>query len=442
MAVTVRSNYDLRFNISPPPFPASVSGRKILDQYGAVYPMLTASAWSLPDLSDTNITAVLEGLQSAGFNAVTCWSGGGYDINATWQPAYQIKSTSDNWWSGTPWASSLGPGWAQMDYLVQEALNLNMVVNFSFCGGFDTTGAGPEWEAVTNTNMRDVGVAVATRYPKADFPNIVWHFMLDDANSPASTRGQRISALFDGINDTEGTVRPVRWMEPNNGATTSSQGWMTLTDTNVTMNSMYEYTDNHVDEIRAAYGGTSAPTVDCEPPYDGSSNAGASHAGLRMRVGACYIEGFQLVNWGHEDLWPFGKTGLFTEGLTYTQVLTHSSTQDAGRIFQMLLPHIKVSTWAPSTTFVTAGESTLSNRAAQGASGVSACAMFPNSRAITIDTTILNGTNNVRLRWFDPTNGAYTTIAASEAQQTGRSVTHPGSNNAGGTDWILVAELL
>lgn len=431
---------------TPPLFANSISGRKVLHQRGGVYLLLTASCWSLADLSDANITTVLEGLADAGFNGVTVWSGGGYDINATWQPAYDRKSNGDDWWTGTAWASTLGAAWSAMDHIADETLRLGMTLSFSFCGGFDTTGAGPEWEAATNTNMRDVGIAVANRYPKSSYPNIIWHFMLDDTHSTSSTRGQRIRNLFDGINDTEGaSTRPVRWMEPANGATANSQGWLNETDTKATINVIYEYSDSHVVEFETGYAEvTTVPIGDCEPPYDGSSNAGASHAGLRCRVATVFIEGGCLINWGHEDLWTFGKTGLFTESLTYTQVLTHSSTLDAGRIFGLCQTYCAVSDWAPTSSFVTTGEGTTTNKAAQGFCTTAALAYFPNSRSIQVDTTILAGSGNVRLRWWDPTNGTFTSIAASEAQQTGRSVTHPGnsSNSAGASDYILVVDLV
>jgi hypothetical protein len=149
------------------------------------------------------------------------------------------------------------------------------------------------------------------------------------------------------------------------------------------------------------------------------------------------------MNWGHENLWPFGKTGLFSEGITYTQVLTHSATLDAGRVFGLCKLYCRVTDWAPTSSFVTTGEGTTTSKAAIGACSTAALAYFPNSRTIVVDTTIITGTANVRLRWFDPTNGAYTTIAASEAQNASRSVTHPGNstNSAGASDYILVVDL-
>jgi hypothetical protein len=201
---------------TPPEFPKSISGRKLIGNRGGVFLMLTGSAWSLPDLSNANITTVLQGLSTAGFNGITCWGGGGYSIiDASWNPKYERKADSSNWWTGTAWASTLGTAWNAMDHIASETLRLGMVFNFSFCGGNASTGAMPDMVSATNLQLYNVGIAVATRYPYSSYPNIVWHFMIDDAHGTGSTQGARIKSLFDGINDTEGiTTRPVRWMEP------------------------------------------------------------------------------------------------------------------------------------------------------------------------------------------------------------------------------------
>jgi hypothetical protein len=206
---------------------------------------------------------------------------------------------------------------------------------------------------------------------------------------------------------------------------------------------MYEYSDSHTIEVEAIYAevGT-VPVCDCESPYDGSSNAGASHVGTRIRTAAVFIEGGMLHAWGHEDLWPFGKTGLFSEGLSYTQVLTHSSTVEAGRIFAAIKPYVSDLNYAPTSAFVTTGEGTTTAKAAQGASPTAALAYFPSSRTVSVDTTILSGTGNVRLRWFDPTTNSYTVIAASEAQQTGRSITYPSAHADSNNDWLLIVDLV
>ena len=46
----------------------------------------------------------------------------------------------------------------------------------------------------------------------------------------------------------------------------------------------------------------------------------------------------------------------------------------------------------------------------------------------------------LNLRWYDPTAGTYTTIAASEAQQSNRAVSYPANHPDGTSDWVLVVD--
>ena len=81
------------------------------------------------------ITSALEGLAANGFNGVTVWIGGGADYGSAWTPTYQHKATGQPFWTGTPWASSLGPAWASLDHLVAEAERLGIFVWMSLNGG-------------------------------------------------------------------------------------------------------------------------------------------------------------------------------------------------------------------------------------------------------------------------------------------------------------------
>src|SRR5215218_3733024 len=167
---------------SDPRWPSSIANRKVLDQHGDVYLIRTFSSWAMAsNLSDADITSALQALAAHGFNGVTVWIGGGADYGSDWSPRYQHKSTRQNFWTGTPWASSLGPAWGSLDHLVSEAERLGIVVWMSLNGGFGTYGARADWEAVGDSDMYDAGVAVAARYRSS--PNVGWHVMFDDTSS-------------------------------------------------------------------------------------------------------------------------------------------------------------------------------------------------------------------------------------------------------------------
>lgn len=437
-------------------FPASISGRKVLDQHGDVFLLVTMSSWTLADLSAANITTALEGIVAAGLNGVTVWSGGGYRLDATYDPKYSTKELlaggagNDAWWTGAPYQSTFGAAWNHMDHIADETLRLGLTLSFSFCGGNGTTGARPDWEAASNTQMETVGTTIANRYPAGDYPNVIWHVMFDD--SIGATTAARINALFGGIQGVEGNARAVRWCETLNNVTTFDA----LIDPDLIPNfgpSMNGYYDNwfdsstaqnRVDLVEASYAEAAMPTGDQEPGYDGSPHFDTGNLGqqLREQTLACLLEGGSYINHSQEDWWPFGKTGWVdsSEDLVWQDVPTHSHTLQQGHILSMCQEHVADATYAPTSLFVTTGEGAGDSKAAIGASNTAALAYFPDNRTIEVDTTIIAGTGNVRLRWFDPVIGTYSTIAASEAQQTGRSVTLPAARGDGTRDFVLVVD--
>jgi hypothetical protein len=102
------------------------------------------------------------------------------------------------------------------------------------------------------------------------------------------------------------------------------------------------------------------------------------------------------------------------------------------------------STLQPDQTgvFLTAGIGTGSSRAAASLASDRSFAYIytPAVRTLTIDTGQLAGPR-VAARWYDPTNGSYTTVTGSPFV-AGQIVTFtPGGNNARGAgDWALVLE--
>jgi hypothetical protein len=66
-------------------------------------------------------------------------------------------------------------------------------------------------------------------------------------------------------------------------------------------------------------------------------------------------------------------------------------------------------------------------------------AYMPTIRTITVNMSQLSG--SATARWYDPSNGTYTTITGSPFANTGtRQFTPPGNNNDGDGDWVLVLE--
>src|SRR5204863_4277028 len=121
-------------------------------------------------------------------------------------------------------------------------------------------------------------------------------------------------------------------------------------------------------------------------------------------------------------------------------VVGYTQTIQQSYVLPVLNKYLTDPGWLPTSSFVTTGEGTGGSKAAIGAASHAALAYFPDARTIVVDTTIIAGTSNVRLRWFDPVANSYTSIATSEAQQTGRSVTLPAARGDGTRDFVLVVD--
>ena len=64
---------------------------------------------------------------------------------------------------------------------------------------------------------------------------------------------------------------------------------------------------------------------------------------------------------------------------------------------------------------------------------------MPTARTITVNMASLKAPANAR--WFDPSNGAYTTIPGQPSANTGtKQFTPPGRNHDGDSDWVLLLD--
>ena len=286
---------------------------------------------------------------------------------------------------------------------------------------------------------------MATRY--AAYPNIIWHMGSDGLWVYPDDFTTMADAFFHGIRDAEGSTHRLILCEPNEGGSgkamfkdlegTSPTGYQWL---HLDILDHYRYTSNSVESFEGNYTDASPyPVWDCEPPYKGATfYTGDYPQQLRERNYAVHIEGGCGINYGDEAFWPFSYGGTFVGGGTpWVPVLTSTETTQAGYCWSFVQTHCRETSFAPSN-WVTTGMGSGDTKAAAGNSDTVALAYFPNSRTIVVDTTVIAGTGNVRLRWFDPTNNTYTVISLSEAQNASRSVTHPGNNSVGLQDWILV----
>lgn len=436
------------------PVPVGVSNHKFVDQNDDPIMLPIFSSWAMAmRLSTADITWAIDSLADRGFRGVTFGFCGGVAAGSEDFAAVQYEDRDGNdFFTGTPFQSSLGAAFAKTDWIVQECARREMIAVFALFCSFGDSGVIEELEAATNAQMRTFGQNVGARYD--GYPNIVWQIMGDTSWGASDALGRRIDYYARGLDEGR-TSHPNLWiMEPFLGG--DSMAWTDEEGTDPTgyewwhldANGMYSYDNDGVVKAEAAYAeavgfvGTRDIAVwDSEGPYAHNTqydDGYGQRTGIRMRNASDFIEGFSMVNHGSEPWWTFDFSG--SGATAYLDVPDEDESVDAQHVWSIVAQYIDGDATYTPTSWIVTGEGTTDAKAAAGYSDTAALAMFPTSRTIAVNTTVIAGTGNVRLRWFDPSAGTYTTIAGSEAQNASRSVTHPGNNSAGATDWLLVVD--
>jgi hypothetical protein len=428
-------------------YPVSAAHRRFIDQTGKIYLLKTMSSWAMSqNCSDAEITQALEGLKALKFNAVTV-SPFGVRMNESFGDRYKNKA-GQSFFTGKPYASSLGPAWSSMDWVMREATRLEMTVVFSFFMSPKRTGTVEDL-AAAGTNAYNFGKAIGVRY--ASYPNIVWHVMGDYKWRYNEGPALGLDAIFHGIRDAEGTSHRLIIAEPANGSTSfdqfiSAEGADGYQWFKQSADTIYHYGSSSAEQFDKVYNRAASanyPVVDIEPPYVNAPHyKDQQNQELRERNYATFIRGGAGINFGHEKWWPHGVTGLFDGGPGWLNILNEAPQLDAKHAWILLDAYVTDPTWMPDAgTFLKSGRGSGDDQAASGYSSRAALVYFPTSRPVTLDTTKIAGGSKVRLRWYDPTSGNYTVIAASEAKASDRSLSWPSKPHADGfNDWVLVAD--
>jgi hypothetical protein len=427
-------------------YPVSTANRRFVDQSGKVYLLKAMSSWAMSqNCYDTEITQALEGLRAFGFNAITV-SPFGVHMNDSFGDRYKNRA-GQKFFSDKPYASSLGPAWSSMDRVMREATRLEMTVVFSFFMSWGNTGTVPELVAAGTTNAYDFGNAVATRY--ASYSNIVWHVMGDFKWHYNEGPALGLDSVFHGIRDAEGSNHRLIIAEPANGSTSYEQ-FIAAEGVNgyrwfkQSADTIYHYGSSSTEQFDKVFhrpGPAMYPVVDIEPPYVNAPHyKDQQNQELRERNYATFIRGGAGINFGHEKWWPFGVTGLFDGGPGWLNILNEAPQLNAKHAWTILDAYVTDATWIfDAGDFLKSGLGSGDDQAASGYSSHAALVYFPTSRPVIIDTTKIARGSKVQLRWYDPTSGNYTMIAASEAKTANRPLSYPSGRHADGfNDWVLV----
>jgi hypothetical protein len=315
---------------------------------------------------------------------------------------------------------------AHVEYIVAKAESKGMLVMITpaYLGyGGGTDGWYQEMVANGEAKLRTYGQYVANRFKAYD--NILW-VQGGDYNPPEKAL---VRAIANGIRDI--TPSALQTFHGDRGFSAlafygTSEPWLTVNDI---------FTDQStvVSKAFTEYGRSSMPFFLIEAVYEGDT--GGTETVARAQAYQAVLSGASGHLYGNDPVWYFGtgwQPALDTPGAV---TLKHLKALFDSFAWWTLVPD-------SGNTFLTAGVSSGSSRAVAARAGTGAFAVIymPSSRTITVTMSQLSGPN-VQARWYDPTDGSYTTLIGSPFVASGlRSFTPTGTNSRGLGDWTLTLE--
>ena len=418
-------------------WPTTVSGHHILDQNSDPWFVKGDAGWEIfTELTFAEAEQYLEDRAAKGFNVVLCqMTDNSFSTNAPNNAANQPPFTGSNY------ASSLGDAyWDHVEAVVAKGAELG--ITFIACPAYLGINTGEGWQAtisaVSNANMDDFGEALGARFK--DYPNIIWAAGGDYNNQ--TPYDVRFDNMFTGLATAGDTHLRTYHSGPGSSANevADSEPWLDV-------DTVYEYGQSNAElatSPNASWTNTpTRPAFFIEGRYE-FENA-ADRADLRRQLYTPVFAGcWAGVIWGNSPIWHFNALGAGAGGASYDtwqESLNSPSTADVQKAWAFFNSLPAWDDLVPDTTdtFLTAGESTGEAIAGAAFSDFLGLVYVPTNRSITIDRTEFTPTV-LRIRWFDPVAGTYTTVTTSAPNTGTQVVSHPGNNAGGDADWVLVVD--
>lgn len=328
---------------------------------------------------------------------------------------------------------------ARMDTMLNIAARNGIVVMLNageyIDGGVNFINAGV-------TACYNWGMYLGLRYKK--YPNVLWTIGNDfqDWSTNTNARNAQINIL-DGIRSVDKYHLCTAWLDYQYSYSRESSDF----NSRIELDFGYTYFPNY-SVIYASRAETPAkPVFMAESNYEGESLIGYETTPFVIRKQNWWsmLQGACGIVYCNEDIWKFlsGWSGRLDSypGLTHTKLMKNFLS---GYTWQNLSPDDAhaVLTTGYGTKVSGADGSIYSNDYAPCAwitDGSLALIYMPTNRTMTVDMSKFKGL--ATCRWFDPTDGSYTTDAASPHANTGtHDFSRSASNSASGSDWVLVLE--
>jgi hypothetical protein len=335
----------------------------------------------------------------------------------------------------------------RLDHLIDTANSHGIVciifpLYLGFYGGLHVDGWAEQMQADTSAHIQAFGTFLANRYK--DKGNIIW-----------SMGGDADPQQYNLQTKTTDLANAILAADPNHIMTEHGQGrnreaitpWLAGgVPSWFMMNSIY--TDLQTFSLgQTAWNRTpTRPFFLIEAYYENDSHV-TGNSVLRSEAYWSILSGCAG--------YIFGNCPLF--GLSSINTLTFCSAANPDWRFQMdnrgsqdmtqfknLFTSVAWEKMVPdfNHTVVTAGygSGVTTVTTARASDGSFVLSYLPAVSGVTVDMTTLTG-SSVAARWYDPTNGTYTTVSGSPFPNTGIHVFTPtGNNSSGASDWVLLLQ--
>jgi chitodextrinase len=418
------------------PLRVSVNRRYLVDANGKPFMLLGDSPQALMvNLSEAEADGFFADRQAAGFNGAwinllcATYTGGRPD-GSTYDGIVPFTTPDD---LSTPNESYF----TRVDHMLRLAAKHGLVVVL------DPAETGSFLSVLLSngvTKSRDYGRFLGARY--RSFDNIIWMSGNDFQSWQNPADDAVVQAVALGIKETDDRHIHTVELDYLVSGSLDDPSWAPI----IELNASYTYYPTYAQVLTDYDRQDAPPTFMVEANYEFEHNAfdEGTPAILRRQEYWTMLSGAAGQLYGNGYTWPFRQdwqSHLDTPG---SAQIAFVKSLFAPRPWYNLIPD-------QDHTVVTAGYGTYSDSGSLGASdyltaartpdGAWIMAYMPTRRTITVDMSKLGSMADAS--WYDPTNGAWSTISGSPFPNSGsRAFSPTGNNSDGDGDWVLVLRAL
>lgn len=411
------------------PLKLDTSQRYLIDQNNHPVFWSGDAAWSLiVQLSNSDVGYYLDDRKAKGFNVIL--------VNLIEHKF--AKNAPANYYGQKPFTGKVfttpnANYFTHADYVISQAAQRGIVVLLApLYLGYDcgTEGWCADVKNATTADMQSWGTYVGKRYKS--FNNIVW-VIGGDTDPIANGVKAKVDAFATALKAADNTHLFTAHNAPESMAVDPWAGssWLNI-------NNIYTYNPTYLLAKTAFNKSPTMPFYQMESAYENERNT--TQQSLRAQVYWTALSGGYGYIFGNGQIWCFSSPNCFVSGDWKTQ-LNHQGSVSmayAAQLFNSIPWHTLTPDF--NHTVLTAGYGT-SGGSDYATAAISSAAnimvvYLPTRRTVTIDMSKFP--TAMKARWYDPTNGALSTITGSPFQNSGSAKFTPTSNNSTGDgDWVL-----